>query len=328
MQKIINDPCKVVDEMLHGFYKCHKDKIKASYEYRVIARKSLNAQSRVGVVSGGGSGHMPAFVGYVREGMLDAAAVGNIFVAPDAEVFLEAFKAADMGQGVICLHGNYDLDNRNIKAAIELAGREGVEVRRVVLSDEVRLSDSDGIGRGLAGEVFLWKIGGAASALGYSLNEVERVCRKAAENLYSIGVGLSACIIPEVGVANFDVAEGTMEVGIGHHGEPGITTCKLRPSNEIAALIMDTIFEKFKYSNGDSIAVMLSGMGSTTQMELYILYDRIHDLIEQRGLNIDKSYVGNYFTSLDMAGVTVTVLRMDEELRKLLSCEPEIGVLP
>lgn len=328
MQKIINDPHNVVDEMLHGFYKCHKDVILANPGCRVITRKGLETQSRVGIVSGGGSGHMPAFVGYVREGMLDAAAVGNVFVAPDAEVFLEAFKSADMGHGVICLHGNYELDNRNVKTAIELAKQDGIEVRRVVLCDEVQLANSDGNGRGLAGEVFLWKLGGAASALGYSLDEVERVCRNAAENLYSIGVGLSACIIPEVGVANFDVAEGTMEVGIGHHGEPGITTCKLRTSNEIAALLMDIIFEKFKYSAGDSIAVMLSGMGSTTQMELYILYDRIHDLIEERGLSVEKSYVGNYFTSLDMAGVTVTVLRLDDELKKLLTCEPGMGVLP
>ncbi|MEA4932363.1 MAG: dihydroxyacetone kinase subunit DhaK, partial [Lawsonibacter sp.] len=214
--------------MLSGFAKSHRDILVSPEDPRVFYLKTNNRKPRVGVVSGGGSGHDPAFIGYVRPFMLDAVAVGEIFLAPSEETFLHAFRVADRGQGVICLHGNYELDNTSVSRAIELAREEGIEVRRVVANDDVS-PRKDVNSRGLAGEVFLWKIGGAAAAKGMTLEEVETVCQRSMSAMSSIGVGLSACTIPEVGVPNFDVVEGTMEVGIGHHGDPGITTYKLRP---------------------------------------------------------------------------------------------------
>jgi len=317
LQKIINNPKLVVNEMLSGFVKCHPGVVVSPEDPRVFSLRSPGRTPRVGVVSGGGSGHYPAFIGYVRPYMLDAVAVGEIFRAPPAETFLHAFRAADRGKGVICLHGNYALDNSSVCRAIELARQEGIEVRRVIANDDVA-PHKDANSRGLAGEVFLWKIGGAAAARGMSLDEVETVCRRAMASMRSIGVGLSACTIPEVGVPNFDVVEGTMEVGIGHHGDPGITTYKLRPAAEIADLLMAEILRDADFRAGDDVSVLVSGLGATTQMELFILFDRISEILKGERLKIYRSYVGNYFTSLDMRGATVTVMRMDQELRELL----------
>ena len=319
MQKIINDPKCFVEDMLCGYEKCHIQTIKRTDNPKVFVRRDLDkAAGRVGVVSGGGAGHMPAFIGYVRPGMLGAVAVGKIFVAPDANAFLDAFKAADMGKGVVCLYGNYKLDNENVSKAMKLAEAEGIEVHRVVSKDDVDIDLSQRAGRGLAGEVFLWKIGGAAASLRYSLDEIRKICQYAADNMYSLGIGLSACVIPEVGVPNFDVVDGTMEVGIGHHGEPGTETYKLRSANEIADLILERIFKEYHYCAGDEVAVMISGLGGTTEMEMYILYNRLYDIFMEHGLKVYSSYVGNYFTSLDMGGVNVTVMKLNEELKRLL----------
>lgn len=317
MQKILNDPTRVVDEMLCGFVKSHRDILVCPEDPRVFQRKTYSRLPRVGVVSGGGSGHDPAFVGYIKPYMLDAVAVGEIFRAPAAETFLHAFRAADHGRGVICLHGNYALDNSCVSKAIEMAREEGLEVRRVIANDDVA-PKKDANSRGLAGEVFLWKIGGAAAARGMNLDEVQAVCQRAMDSMRSIGVGLSACTIPEVGVPNFDVVEGTMEVGIGHHGDPGIMTYKLRPAAEIADLMMTEILQGAGLVHGDEVAVLVSGLGATTQMELYILFDRISEILKRESLRTYRAYVGNYFTSLDMRGATVTLMKLDEELKALL----------
>lgn len=313
----------VVDEMLSGFAKSHRSVLVSSEDRRVFYLKTNSRKPRVGVVSGGGSGHYPAFIGYVRPFMLDAVAVGEIFRAPSEETFLHAFRAADRGKGVICLHGNYALDNTSVCRAIELAREEGIEVRRVVANDDVS-PQKDVNSRGLAGEVFLWKIGGAAAAKGMALEEVEAVCQRAMSAMRSIGVGLSACTIPEVGVPNFDVVEGTMEVGIGHHGDPGITTYKLRPAAEIADLLMAEILRGSGLEAGDEVSVLVSGLGATTQMELFILFDRISEILKKQHLKVYRSYVGNYFTSLDMRGATVTLMKMDRELRDLLRYHEDV----
>lgn len=323
MQRIINNPKMVVNDMLSGFAKSHRGILVSPEDPRVFYLKTNNRKPRVGVVSGGGSGHDPAFIGYVRPFMLDAVAVGEIFLAPSEETFLHAFRVADRGKGVICLHGNYDLDNTSVSRAIELARKEGIEVRRVVANDDVS-PRKDVNSRGLAGEVFLWKIGGAAAAKGMTLEEVEAVCQRSMSAMSSIGVGLSACTIPEVGVPNFDVVEGTMEVGIGHHGDPGITTYKLRPAAEIADLLMAEILRGSKLKAGDEVSVLVSGLGATTQMELFILFDRISEILKKEHLKVYRSYVGNYFTSLDMRGATITLMKMDKELRDLLRYHEDI----
>ena len=325
MQKIINNPNNVVDEMLKGYLKCHSDTvIKLKKNPRVYIRKDYKEiHGKVGVVSGGGTGHYPAFIGYLRPFMLDAVAVGDLFIAPDTEVFLEAFRAADFGNGVICIHGNYELDNKNVNEAIALAKKEGIIVKRVVANDDITfIRDGDRTNsRGLAGEVFLWKLAGTAAYKGMSLDEIVDICNQANNSNRSIGVGLSSCVIPKQGVAKFDVVEGTMEFGIGHHGDPGMKTYKLRSANKIADLIMQELLNYSSSLNEREVAVMVSGLGGTTQMELFILFNRIFDILNKKKIKIFSSYVGNYFTSLDMKGATVTLLSVDERIKELLQYE-------
>ena len=327
MPKMINNPQRVVDEMLHGFYKCHSDRIAKTRHPRVFVRRGRKSRTPlVGIVSGGGTGHLPAFIGYVRKGMIDAVAVGNLFEAPSAEVFLEAIRQADQGEGVLCIHGNYPLDNRCVGEAVRLARLEGIRVEHVCANDDVATIAEDGArsaSRGLAGEVLLWKIAGAASMAGKSLEEITDLCRRANLNTRSIGVAFAACIRPEVGVPNFEVVEGTMEFGIGHHGDPGLSSYKMRPANEIADLIMEKLLAVYPEGEEASVTVMVSGLGATTQMELYILYNRIADILKARGIRTSQSFVGNYFTSLDMQGVSVTLMKMDEELERLVAVDAE-----
>ncbi len=320
MQKVFNNPKQAVNEFLEGYMKCHADKIEKTANRRVFIYKRDRKKQRVGVVSGGGSGHFPAFIGYLDEGFLDAVAVGDIFRAPDAEVFLDAFREADMGKGVICIHGNYQLDNENVTKAIALAEKEGIVVRRVVANDDVASMKNGNRdqSRGLAGEVLLWKIAGSAAALGYDLEQTVHVCEYAMRQTRSIGIGLSACVIPEAGVPNFDVIEGTMEFGIGHHGDPGLASYKMRSAHEMAELMLNEICNGYEYQPNSEVLVLVSGLGSTTHMELYILYNEVHEYLKEHGISVFRSYVGNYFTSLDMGGMTVSLLNMDEELKKLI----------
>ena len=224
MQKIINHPHEVVDEMALGYLQAHADLVAATDNPRVIKFKDAPIASKVGIVTGGGSGHKPAFVGYVGRNMVDAVAMGEIFSSPPAQMFFDAFKAANGGKGVACLYGNYAGDNMNVKMAIEMAREEGIEVKTVVANDDVPSAPKDQVEkrRGVAGEILMWKVGGAKAALGASLDEVIAEAQKAIANTRSMGIGLSPCTIPEVGHPNFKIEDGKMEVGIGHHGEPGL----------------------------------------------------------------------------------------------------------
>jgi dihydroxyacetone kinase-like protein len=325
MQKILNNPKDVVEEMLQGYLKCHPNLVEKTNNPRVFVRKDKIRKEKVGIVSGGGTGHFPAFIGYVKPGMLDAVAVGNVFVAPDASVFLDAFRAADYGKGVLCIYGNYKLDNESVTEAIRLAELEGIQVKKVVANDDIAIGNSQdrSKNRGLAGEVLLWKLAGAASEMGMKLEEITEICQRAIDSTRSIGIGLSACIIPEVGAPNFDVIEGTMEFGIGHHGDPGMQTYKLRKANKIADLMMSEILKGYEFEKEDEVAVLVSGLGATPQMELYILFNRISDILKGRKINVFRSYVGNYFTSLDMNGASVTLLKLDQQIKTLLTYKEE-----
>ena len=232
MQRILNNPDHIVDEMLQGFIKTHSDIVKLVHTSEdnprgVVAAVNAPKKGKVGVVTGGGSGHKPAFIGYVGENMCDAAAVGEICSSPTAVAFLEAFRAADGGEGVACLYGNYSGDNMNVKMAVKMAKREGLAVKTVVANDDVASAPKDQREkrRGVAGEIFMWKCGGAKAAKGGNLDEVIAVAQKAIDNCRSVGIGLTPCTLPAVGHPNFEIKEGTMEVGIGHHGEPGIEVC-------------------------------------------------------------------------------------------------------
>jgi len=319
MQRIFNDADDIVDEMLKGFLKTHSDIVVKTDNPRVV-RAVKAPVDRVGVVTGGGSGHKPAFIGYVGENLCDAVAVGEICSSPTAAAFLDAFKAADGGKGVACLYGNYSGDNMNVKMAVKMAKKAGLEVKTVVANDDVASAPKDQREkrRGVAGEVLMWKVGGAKAAKGATLDEVIAAAQKAIDNTRSVGIGLTPCTLPAVGHPNFEIKDGTMEVGIGHHGEPGIEVCALETAAQMAKRMVDVVVPDYPFVAGDEVVVLVSGLGATPIMELYVLYDEIDRLLTEKGIKTHRSYVGNYFTSLEMMGATLTMMKVDEELKELI----------
>jgi dihydroxyacetone kinase-like protein len=320
MQRIINQPDMVVEDMLKGFVKANGGLAEATENPRVLRSAFAKDKRRVGLVTGGGSGHKPAFIGYIGKNMVDAVAVGEIFSSPTAKAFLDAFAAADSGEGVACLYGNFAGDNMNVKIAKTMAAAKGLRVETVIANDDVASAPKgeEGKRRGGAGEVLMWKAGGAKAALGGTLEEVVAAAQKAMDRTRSIGVGLTPCTIPAVGHPNFEIRPGTMEVGIGHHGEPGTRVSELKTADEIARLMVDAVVPDLPLAAGDEAAVIVSGLGATPVMELYILYGRIETLLREKGITVYRSFVGNYYTSLEMMGATFTAMKLDEELKTLL----------
>ncbi|MNK63029.1 PTS-dependent dihydroxyacetone kinase, dihydroxyacetone-binding subunit DhaK [compost metagenome] len=321
MNRVVNHPDRVVEDMLGGWLLAHGDSVEAlPANPRVVKRARAPERGKVGVVTGGGSGHEPAFLGYVGDGMVDAVAVGEIFSSPTAKSFLDAIRTADGGAGVACLYGNYAGDNMNVGMARQMAEREGIVVRTVVANDDVpsAAKGDEARRRGVAGEIFMWKVGAAKAALGASLDEVIAAAQKAIANTRSIGVGLSACVIPAVGKANFHIEPGTMEVGIGHHGEPGIDVRATASAAEMAQLMLDVVLPDLPFGAGDRVAVLISGLGATPVMEQYILYGEIAQRLRAKGITVAFNQVGNLFTSLEMMGVTLTLMKLDDELETCL----------
>jgi dihydroxyacetone kinase-like protein len=323
MQRFINDPDHVVDDTVRGFVKAHRDLVKLADNPKVVAAAQAPIRGKVGVVTGGGSGHEPAFIGYVGRNMLDAVAVGEIFSSPTAKSFYDAMKIADGGRGVVCLYGNYAGDNMNVKMAVKLAAKDGIEVLTVVANDDVCSAPPDQREkrRGVAGEVLMWKVGGAKAALGGSLQEVQAAAQKAIDNCRSIGVGLGPCTLPAVGHPNFAIEPGKMEVGIGHHGEPGTRVEPLKKAAEVARDMTKAVLDDHNLPAGAEVAVLISGLGATPTNELYILNDTVDEEVRARGLKIARTYVGNFFTSLEMVGVTLTIMALDAELKELLAVD-------
>ncbi|WP_122791464.1 dihydroxyacetone kinase subunit DhaK [Intestinibacillus sp. Marseille-P6563] len=319
LPRIMNDPDNIVDEMLEGFLKAHPDLVEGTENKRVVKAKNIPAD-KVGVVTGGGSGHKPAFIGYVGENLCDAAAVGEICSSPTAAAFLDSFKAADQGKGVACLYGNYSGDNMNVKMAVKMAARQGITVKTVVANDDVASAPKDQREkrRGVAGEVLMWKVGGAKAALGGTLDEVIDAAQKAIDHTRSVGIGLAPCTLPAVGHPNFTIEPGTMEVGIGHHGEPGIEVCPLEDAAGIAGRMLDIVLPDYPFKDGDEVVALVSGLGATPVMELYVLYHEIERLLTAQGIRVHRAYVGNYFTSLEMMGATLTLMKLDDELKQLI----------
>jgi dihydroxyacetone kinase-like protein len=325
MQKIINHPANVVDEMVEGFLQAHPDIIAATENPRVLKYKHAPVANKVGIVTGGGSGHKPAFIGYLGRNLVDAVAVGEIFSSPPAQMFFDAFKAANAGKGVACLYGNYAGDNMNVKMAMEQAAEEGIAVKTVVANDDVPSAPKDQLGkrRGVAGEILMWKVGGAKAAMGASLDEVIAEAQKAIDNTRSMGIGLSPCTIPEVGHPNFTIADGKMEVGIGHHGEPGLEVAPLETAAQMAKRMTDIILPDLPFQSGAEVVVLVSGLGSTPVMELYIVFSEVVKILSAKGIKVYRPYVGNYFTSLEMAGVTLTLMKLDASLKQCMDFEAD-----
>jgi dihydroxyacetone kinase-like protein len=323
MQKFINDPSKVVDEMLEAYVVAHSDLVVNTDNERVIKYKNAPIKGKVGIVTGGGSGHKPAFIGYVGRNMVDAVACGELFSSPPAQMFYDAVKAANGGKGVAILYGNYAGDNMNVAMAMEELADEGIEVKKVVANDDVPSAPKgdEASRRGVAGEILMWKVGGAKAAMGASLDEVIISAQKAINNTRSMGVGLTPCTIPEVGHPNFTIPDGKMEVGIGHHGEPGIEVVDLEPAAKVAERMCKVILPDLPFVAGDEAVVLISGLGSTPVMELYILFNDVQRILKENGIKIHVTYIGNYFTSLEMAGATLTLMKLDEELKACIDYE-------
>lgn len=323
MQKIINDPSMVVDEMLQGFVAAHPDLVATTENERVLKYVKAPVKGKVGVVTGGGSGHKPAFIGYIGKHMTDAVAVGELFSSPPAQMFYDAIREADGGEGVAILYGNYAGDNMNVTMAMEQAEEDGIKVGRVVANDDVPSAPADARERrrGVAGEILMWKCGGAKAAMGGNLDEVLAVAQKAIDNTRSMGVGLSPCTIPEVGHPNFTIEPGMMEVGIGHHGEPGIEVAPLETAKQIAQRMCDVVVPDLPFKEGDEVVVLVSGLGSTPLLELYILFNEVKSILDEKGIKVYRPFVGNYFTSLEMAGATLSIMKLDDELKECIDYE-------
>ncbi|MBR0172467.1 MAG: dihydroxyacetone kinase subunit DhaK [Lachnospiraceae bacterium] len=318
MKKIINDPNRVVTEMLTGLAKANPDVIYAGEGIEVISRR-VKKEGKVGIVSGGGSGHEPAHAGYVGKGMLDAAVAGNVFASPSPDRVIEGIKAADSGAGVLMVIKNYSGDIMNFEMAAEMAEMENIKTKYVVVKDDVAVQDSTySTGRrGIAGTVFVHKIAGAAAEEGKSLDEVQAVARKTIDNVRSMGMAMTPCILPAVGTPGFTLAEDEAEIGMGIHGEPGINREKMMAAKSLAEKMVGLILDDYDFT-GSEVAVMVNGLGGTPLMELYILYNEVEQILRSKDIRIHRVFVGNYMTSLEMAGSSVTLLKLDDELKHYL----------
>ena len=323
MKKIINHPNRVVTEMLSGLAKANPDVVYLGEGVEVIARRQKK-DGKVGVISGGGSGHEPAHAGYVGYGMLDAAVAGNVFASPSPDRIIEGVKAAESGAGVLMVVKNYSGDIMNFQMAGELAEFEGIATDFVVVKDDVAVPDSTySTGRrGIAGTVFVHKVAGAAAEMGKSLPEVKAAAEKAIENIRTMGMAMTPCVLPGVGKPGFQLAETEVEIGMGIHGEPGINREEITPAKELAEKLLKKIFDDCDYA-GSEVAVMVNGLGGTPLMELYILYNEVEAILAAKGVEIYRAFVGNYMTSLEMAGASVTLFKLDGELKGYLDFPSE-----
>ncbi|MDG0029710.1 dihydroxyacetone kinase subunit DhaK [Priestia sp. Y58] len=322
MKKLINNPNNVVDEMIEGYVKAHPHHVKQLPENkRSLVTAKETRESKVGVLIGGGSGHEPAFMGYVGNGMADGVAIGNIFASPPPDPILEVTKAIDKGAGVVYVYGNYAGDVMNFGMAAELAELEyGTNVGMVLVTDDVASAPKEESEkrRGIAGEFFVTKAAGAAAEKGYGLEDVVRVAKKANDYTRTMGVGLTPCSLPQTGKPSFELEENEMEIGLGHHGEPGVEKGELQPADEVTDRLVNGILADMPIEKGEKVAVLVNGLGSTTRMELYIMFRRVEQILSEKGIDIHYSYVGDYSTSLEMGGSSVTLMKLDDELMELV----------
>jgi len=315
MKKLINAPDDVVDQALAGMIAAHPGYIRVE-EPNIVVRKDAPRAGKVGIISGGGSGHEPMHGGFVGMGMLDAACPGAVFTSPVPDQMLAATKAVDGGAGVLHIVKNYTGDIMNFELAAELARAEGLEVSAVVIADDVAVKDSlyTAGRRGVGGTVLAEKIVGAAAEAGADLATVTALCQKVQENVRSMGMALTSCTVPAAGKPTFEIADDEMEIGVGIHGEPGRSRQKLASADEITELLANPILDDLPFGRGDNVLAFVNGLGGTPLIELYIVFNKLQQLCAARGVTITRSLVGSYITSLDMAGCSITLLKLDDEL--------------
>ncbi|WP_298846043.1 dihydroxyacetone kinase subunit DhaK [Clostridium sp.] len=329
MKKLINNPDSVVEEMLEGMVMAHPSYVRKLENSDVIVRKASPIHGKVALVSGGGSGHEPAHAGYVGKGMLNAAVLGPVFTSPAPDPIYEAIKAVNGGPGVLLVVKNYTGDVMNFEMASEMAQMDGINVASVVVNDDVAVENSlfTAGRRGVAGTVFVHKIAGAKAETGASLEEVKIVAQKVAYNVRSMGIALTPCTVPALGKPNFTLGEDEIEIGIGIHGEPGTHRQTIKPVDELVDHMVGKILTDMPLAKGTEVAVMVNGLASTPLMELYIVNRKVHKILEEKGIKIYKTFVGEFMTSLEMTGCSVTLLKLDDELKALLDAPADTPAL-
>src|SRR5699024_5362150 len=315
MKKILNDPNQAVNDMLKGFTAAFPEEVTQLPETTVITKKDAPIKDKVGIVSGGGSGHEPAHAGYVGKGMLDAAVAGEVFTSPTPDQVLEAIKAVDAGKGVLLVIKNYSGDVINFDMAAEMAEAEGIEVESVIVKDDVAIENVEDR-RGIAGTIFVHKVAGAKAEEGASLQEVKAAAEKTITNVRSMGMALDACTVPAAGTPSLELKENEMEIGVGIHGEPGLERKEIATADAIATELLETILNDMDFAG--EVAVMVNGMGSTPEMELFIVNKTVQAILLEKNIHPHQTFVGEYMTALEMTGCSITVLKLDEELKKLL----------
>ena len=318
-KKIINDPYNVVDEMVDGIVLAHHDILKfANNNKRAVVRKDAPVKDKVGILIGGGSGHEPAFVGYVGKGLADGAAIGNVFASPSPDPVVDATKAINGGKGVVYMYGNYAGDIMNFDMAAELCAAEDIAVKTILVTDDIASAplEKKKERRGVAGDFYVFKIAGAAADKGMDINEVCRLAEKANEHTLSMGVALAPCSLPHTLEPSFVLEDNEMEIGLGIHGEAGVRKGDLKTADEITVELMDMILKEI--GNTSKVSVLINGLGSTPLMELYIMYKKVDEILKNNKIEIHSSFVGEYVTSLEMNGASITLLKLDDELQPLL----------
>lgn len=320
MKKLINNPNEVVDEMLEGMIASYPDRLRRLPETEVLVRENAPIDGKVGVVSGGGSGHEPAHTGYIGDGMLDGAAAGEVFSSPTADEFEELLTACDSGEGVLAVVKNYEGDVMNFDTASDLVEMNGTEVATVVVNDDVAVEDSEYTSgrRGVCGTILVHKVAGAKAAMNAELGEVERVAQKVIDNAGTMGTALTSCVTPEKGEPTFDLDEDEIELGIGIHGEPGVKRTEIMDADEITEELTEAVLDDLNPDAGTEVVTVVNGMGATPLMELFIVNRRLQEVLDGHDIETWDAWVGDYMTSLDMAGCSITICAVDEELKGLL----------
>jgi len=325
MKKIINNPSNFVEESIDGLIKSHPDVYALAKDNNRVITRANKSSKKVGIVTGGGSGHLPVFTGYVGKGFLDACAIGSVFASPSVEQMVSAIKNADNGNGVLCIIGNYGGDVMNFEMACEMVEAEGIKTKKVIVADDIAsASESEkSKRRGIAGMIFVFKIAGACAETGASLDDVFKTATEANDNIRTLGVALSPCILPEAGKPTFEINDDEIEIGMGIHGEPGIKREKLKPANDLVDDLYKRIMNDSKLTTNDNIAIMINSLGATPLEELYIVSKRVNENLSNSKINNVKTYVGRYATSMEMAGMSITTLKLSDNLKKNLFAKSE-----
>ena len=320
MKKIINNADNFVEESISGLVKSYPEIYKYSSETNKVLMRSVKGNNKVGLVSGGGSGHLPLFTGYIGKGLLDSCAIGNVFASPSVDEISTAIKSANSGNGVICIYGNYGGDVMNFDMASEMLEMEDIKVESIVVADDVASASKEEKEkrRGVTGMLYVFKTTGAIAESGADFDEVKRVALKTNENIRTMGIALTPTILPQAGKPTFEIGDDEMEIGMGIHGEPGIRRGKLKTANEITEELSEKLLSDIDLNKGDKVSILINSLGATPHEELFIVADKFNNILNDNGIINSKSYVGRYATSMEMAGMSITILKLDDELEKLL----------